>query len=1166
MKSTTPYNDPDRIFNKQMLKEAGEMKLNWLMDIFMGPDPNTSYESAIEARRDALGRYLTVVSSFYAGQFKPGDNILIYDPEFPLDHIRAFRTVVDYVDDDKIYTKTAVNIPGGGLLSIAPELVFRVAAQNCYREDEYGVTRFYSARGGPSEFSDSLGDMFDYEFKFPEYTLTLQNYKDQKGTGFFDPYLPGGDMPVNWGGRLVKIYLSAGEEAVKNKLKWEGITHFNAGVSQENDVLTLNCYHISYIYNQPVGRFKFPSDILDSEKANTTIPPLFGDYTVGFQKLNGRTYPTVPATLMYSGNTPKTAVTALYYSDAGRDKTTVFKSKFTDATTVKTGNNTKIVLEFYDYTQPFYVGTAPSSWITVSGKSVSISSSGGTATAISTAHGLQVGDRVYISGTTNFNGLRAVTSVPDANTFTFGGIPFNYSTQVGSMGPYTITIKLYKGVGLPTGSPLVYSFNSTAFVKYLIENNALANALIEVTGTTNVPIRDYSQMRFEKNQSYYETKLMDKIELITLGGLNEKWAEYQICGNPLDSDTTNYKIWYCKGNPDEPNNWENSNSSINGVGVTPYWQTNTGKVIVRGLPDVELEDYKLFVAVKGREQKVTRDVNTDCYINIAHNKHFATQNVSQKSKTNKIDQYQLPLDIIKPVAGFNQGYGYNGQGMQIKANGKGQRYYINQYYYHYTEETEFAFDKPFWMDIEFQLNQAINEKPYAIFSAGNSSNLNKMELLIEDYKLTLNFGDGKKIITDFEPDQDVPYLIELNYKPSNGVIDILVWEPNKSSRYSLDYIQRDEFEDGDEFLASIWQFSHAYPMENVAIGSIPMAPGISALSYDNKDLKCFIGVVRVVNNRYLYNDPDVSTTIVGDANYDEQFVDYNSATYPDDPVTIAKSLLLRSGVPYNRFDETWEQYARDRRVYAYNARLYISENGTKTLDAACALLGEIGFILKMRPVGGELKFTLINDNLDGYQANLFNDVITDYDIEEGSFTEDRETNQYFNICYAKFNYLPSMDDLGEESKAYKEVNAFKKDLGLNHWFRLDKEDDHKPCFEFPSLYQYNDVEERLKNTLRIATPNPEMITCTLTWKHILLEVGQFVRMTYGRYKNAPMMVREVTIDETASRITVKLMNLEQIKFYDEITGELHTPTGGTLSWIPVGGVDAVIEAIEDTQF
>lgn len=67
--------------------------------------------------------------------------------------------------------------------------------------------------------------------------------------------------------------------------------------------------------------------------------------------------------------------------------------------------------------------------------SVSYTGNGTTVTATATAHGLKVGDRIIVAGTTNYNSAAnapvQVLTVPDANTFTFAGTG-NAGAQVGT--------------------------------------------------------------------------------------------------------------------------------------------------------------------------------------------------------------------------------------------------------------------------------------------------------------------------------------------------------------------------------------------------------------------------------------------------------------------------------------------------------------------------------------------------------------------------------------------------------------------------------------------------------------------------------------------------------------------------------------------------------------
>ena len=68
-----------------------------------------------------------------------------------------------------------------------------------------------------------------------------------------------------------------------------------------------------------------------------------------------------------------------------------------------------------------------------------------------------------------------------------------------------------------------------------------------------------------------------------------------------------------------------------------------------------------------------------------------------------------------------------------------------------------------------------------------------------------------------------------------------------------------------------------------------------------------------------------------------------------------------------------------------------------------------------------------------------------------------------------------------------------------------------------------------------------MITLKLSWRHLGLQIGDFVSLNSGRYVNVPCQVRSLKIDSNGSFLEVKLRSLENINFIDRESNEEYYP-------------------------
>lgn len=1054
-KSRTPWADAGRPLDMDSLLECGsEISVNPRIDIFMGemPDPeNTGAFKSAGLRLARDGWSATATSSDEAAKFEAGDCVIIYDANLPQNPAFTTRTAVATVSGTTINFAWPVKLVTGNI-TIAKELIFRVSNRNCYKYDRFGFGRYYSSGATASEVETSMGELFEYEYNTSDYQFQIQNYQGQ-----YNDYLPGGAKQVSFGGRYVQVWLGSGEEYIKNKLIFEGITHFNAGVSEENEVLTITAYHISFIYNEEISKNRY-KNVLDKDFENKVIPILYGDWTSNLMYVGSKdgsgSYPGIPTCLVATSNTYRTAQLQIPYVDAGLEQTFTVKSKHIDGDSLL-GNGYQLKLEFYDYVQP---------------------------------------DDWSKSGAFSVDGTLKI-----------------------------FTIKLFQGVDTSG-----VSYNSTAFIKAQIEANGTATAALECFNPSNTALRSYRSRENNNtsysNYNYFSASPVETYVYTTSGGQVYLHAEYKICQNNLDSDTTGYAAWYAKGGAEDPNNWQVAPGKIGGLDVTVEWDTENGRVFIRDIPTddsagdpIEILDWKLFVAVRGLvPQPTLRKTDSKVVLNVAHNESYMFQNKSRNAIVpDYLNRITTPAFASVPAFIFGRGVDATAQ-LQVVPYTNFDVVYFKYFYSSHVFQKQALTDlKDFVFEMEVKLKDGANTLKRSLLALSfPDTKQYGLEIGLNEGYVCVNWNNrAKNVQTDSQPlVPGTAYRVRVQ-KDANAIKVFIKNLDTDSSYTECTYA-----------FAQTWSSLDNCEVYFAEVGYTTKHNPNTPLSAEVLD--AYVGVVRFANDEKTFTH--------------EEFVDYSAYIVNiTDATFLARRILQHGGVPAELLDETWQQFAADKLTLSYDMRCYINEENTKAVEYATQLLGQIGIVLTMKPRDNQLKFSLVWDSVDHYRNSESLIKISDYDIEIDSVSVDREINQYFNSAYAEYNYMPGKDENDRKSLPYYEPAALDRDAGVQHWYRVEEKD--RLSLELPNIYQSEDAGKRIKDALAISTPNTEQISMTLSWRYLFLELGQFVKLTWGRYQNVPCQVRSLAIDANGSKVKVKLMSLENIKFLDAISKVEYEP-------------------------
>jgi len=129
----------------------------------------------------------------------------------------------------------------------------------------------------------------------------------------------------------------------------------------------------------------------------------------------------------------------------------------------------------------------------------------------------------------------------------------------------------------------------------------------------------------------------------------------------------------------------------------------------------------------------------------------------------------------------------------------------------------------------------------------------------------------------------------------------------------------------------------------------------------------------------------------------------------------------------------------------------------------------------------------------------------------------------FNRAKGSYNFLPSKNENFNETAVFKNPAAISQ---------AGKEISKRVVF--PNLYVQSDVDNQLKELLKLASSYLEVIDCSLTWRSMLLDIGEFVKINVNiqgaEFNEVPAMVREIGYDPAGIKIPVKMWSFQMTPF------------------------------------
>lgn len=262
--------------------------------------------------------------------------------------------------------------------------------------------------------------------------------------------------------------------------------------------------------------------------------------------------------------------------------------------------------------------------------------------------------------------------------------------------------------------------------------------------------------------------------------------------------------------------------------------------------------------------------------------------------------------------------------------------------------------------------------------------------------------------------------------------------------------------------------------------------------------------------------------------------------YSDNFVWIARDILITYGNAVSGdFHANWATY-RDKAspVESAIATQKCREHRQEAISALSLALSMLEQVRLEAFVDRDQKIKINSLHFEDFQASpAFN--VKNWDIVKGSFLPNIDNNNNFTRVKGFFSRMPDTND-----------NEFETPFFRNQASIDDSNRTVTKGLVYPCHYEAQSVYYNAQETLKLASAWFEVIACELTWRAVLLDIGDFVKLNVkigsAQYTDVPCLIRDVGYDP-AGKVYVKLWALQTVSFpgYSPVTGS-------------VGGYDATI--------
>lgn len=265
-------------------------------------------------------------------------------------------------------------------------------------------------------------------------------------------------------------------------------------------------------------------------------------------------------------------------------------------------------------------------------------------------------------------------------------------------------------------------------------------------------------------------------------------------------------------------------------------------------------------------------------------------------------------------------------------------------------------------------------------------------------------------------------------------------------------------------------------------------------------------------------------------------VGYDLGTETNNAVAIAKDLMKRyAGLVDADFNANWATYAAkssppESAIANHKARHHQQE-AIEVLTVALSLLEQVRLEAF---VDRTLKWKINALHFDEFMASpAFR--LRNWDVVRDSFKPAIDPRHNFNRAKGVYNLLPDSGEEAYETPLFENtaaVTAAGKDISRR--------------LVYPNLYELDTVTAQVEESLKLASAFFEVIDVELTWRSLLLDIGDWVsvdvQIQSAQYVTVPALIREIGYDPNGLKIPVKAWSMQMVPFmgwnpgYAGITG------------------------------
>jgi hypothetical protein len=279
----------------------------------------------------------------------------------------------------------------------------------------------------------------------------------------------------------------------------------------------------------------------------------------------------------------------------------------------------------------------------------------------------------------------------------------------------------------------------------------------------------------------------------------------------------------------------------------------------------------------------------------------------------------------------------------------------------------------------------------------------------------------------------------------------------------------------------------------------------------------------------IHNDASIK---IGGENWvyqtsDEIFVKVKGkdlGVYSENIVSISKDILETYGnVSISEFDSSWDYFKNksspaQSAIYDIKGRAYIFEQ-QNVMEYSISLLEQVRLELF---INMNQKIDLSSFHWEEFVSNP-DFVVHNWDLEKDSLVPQIDDRNNFNRARAVYSYLPDLNDNAFSTR------YFRNQASINQVGR-----DITKLLVYPNLHITSQVEDQCKETLKLASGYREIISCSLTNRAILKDIGDWILMDVEigstNLIGIPCQIREISYSSSGLKLAVRLWSFAMLPF------------------------------------